>query len=214
VIDRPRWMAVVVLAFLVAAGCGIALAQTTVGRQALVDQWEGTALAFGQEVDDERYAAMVALSENASLYAAISAFARGPLLTFALAGLIYAVFGRLRVGGAEPVRYTQVLAVVAHAGVIIALQQLVATPLNYARETMASPTTLGHLFPMFDEASLPARFLGALDLFVVWWLIVVAIGVALLYRRSAPSTATIFIGGYVGFATLLAIAMAVTGGTV
>jgi hypothetical protein len=58
-----------------------------------------------------------------------------------------------------------------------------------------------------------ARFLGALDLFVVWWVIVLAIGVAVLYRRPARSTASALMGVYVGFAALLAISMAVAGGT-
>ena len=37
---------------LVSAGAGAALMETAVGRQALVDQWERTATAFGRQVDD------------------------------------------------------------------------------------------------------------------------------------------------------------------
>ena len=64
------------------------------------------------------------------------------------------------------------------------------------------------------EVPLPARFLGALDLFVLWWALVLGIGVALLYRKPARPTALAFMGAYVGVAALLAIAMAVSGGTV
>jgi hypothetical protein len=66
---------------------------------------------------------------------------------------------------------------------------------------------------MLDEASLVARFLGALDLFVIWWAIVLAIGVAVLYRRRARTVAVMFVGVYAALALLLAIAMAVTGGS-
>jgi hypothetical protein len=205
VIERPRWAAAMLLTFAVTAACGTGFMQTEVGRQALVDQWERTAQAFGQEVSDARYAEFTQMSEHGTFWALASALATGPVLTFLVAGLVVAVFG----SGAT---FTQVLAVAAHAGVILALRQLVATPLNYARETLASPTTLGWFFPMLDEASPAARFFGAIDLFVVWWVIVLAVGVALAYRRPARSTTAVFVSTYVGLAVVLAIAMAVTGG--
>jgi hypothetical protein len=195
--------------FLVTAACGVAFAETSVGRQALVDQWERTALAFGRDVDDERYAGLVAMSEYGAVYAVVTALAGGPVLSCAVAGTAFAIFRR----GANDVRFAQVLAVAAHAGVVLALRPVVAAPLNYARETLVSPTTLGQLFPIFDEASPVARFLGAIDLFVVWWVIVLAIGMALLYRRSARATASAFVGVYVGLAALLAISMTIAGGT-
>lgn len=198
------------LSFLLMAACGIALMQTSVGQQALVDQWERTALAFGLEVDDARYAELVAMSEYGGVYAVIRALAGGPVLSCVVAGIIFGIYGRRL---AQRRTFTQVLAIVAHAGIILALGQLVATPFNYARETLSSPTTLGQLLPMFDEVSPVARFLGIIDMFVVWWVIVLAIGVALLYGRSARSIASAFMGVYVGFAALLAISMAVAGGT-
>jgi hypothetical protein len=210
-VQQPHWAGMMLTTFLVTAGCSVPFMQTSVGRQALVDQWERTALAFGREVDDDRYAEFVALSAYAPGYAVIAALAGGPVLSCAVAGMTFAFSRRLRPDGRR-VRYVQVLAVVTHAGVVLALRPLVAAPLNYARETLASPTTLGHLLPMFDEVTPAARFLGAIDLFVVWWVIVLAIGIGVLYGRSARATVPAFIGVYVGFAALLAISMAVAGG--
>jgi hypothetical protein len=210
VIERPRWAGVMLLTLLVTAGTGVAFMWTGVGRQALVDQWERTAFAFGREVDDEQYARLVAVSEYGAGYATLRAVAAGPVLTCVLAGVIVGVFSAASGGEAT---YKQMLAVIAHAGVILMLREIVAIPLNYSRETLSSPTTLGQLFPIFDEASLPGRFLGALDLFVIWWVVLLAIGVSLLYRRSARSIAVAFIGAYLAFAALLAIVMAATGGT-
>src|SRR5207237_4737946 len=85
--------------------------------------------------------------------------------------------------------YSQVLAVVAYAGVILALRQLIATPVDYVRESIASPTTLIQFFSMFDEASPVARFLGVIDLFVVWWLVVLAIVSSVLSDLGARSLA-------------------------
>ena len=42
---------------------------------------------------------------------------------------------------------------------------------------------------MLDEASPVARFLGVVDLFVVWWIVVLAIGMSVLYRRPTRSLA-------------------------
>jgi hypothetical protein len=64
---------------------------------------------------------------------------------------------------------------------------------------------------MLDEASPVARFFGVVDLFVVWWVIVLAIGVSLLYARPLRRTALAFVGAYVGVAALLAIAMVLRG---
>ena len=78
---------------------------------------------------------------------------------------------------------------------------------------MASPTTATAFFPMLDEASPAARFLGVIDLFVVWWIILLATGVSLLYGRRQRTLTFAFIGTYVVLALLLVVVMAVTGGT-
>jgi hypothetical protein len=96
--------------------------------------------------------------------------------------------------------------------VILALRDVVAAPLNYVRESFASPLTLVSLAGLLDEGSPLARFLALLDLFVLWWLVVLAVGLAVLYRsRTRVMVATLF-GLYIGIALLLAGTMAVLGG--
>jgi len=192
---------------LVSAGTGVALMETAVGRQALVDQWERTAAAFGQPVDDAGYARLEELGENGSAgYAIVNALISGPVVAFGVAALLFLVFR----GDAT---FRQVLTVSTYAGVILALRQVIAAPVSYLRESTASATTLGSLFSTVDEASPVARFLGAVDVFVIWWAIVLAIGVSVLYQRRARTVAVTFVGVYAALALLLAIAMAVTGGS-
>jgi hypothetical protein len=214
--------------------------RTEVGRQALVDQWERTAIAFGQPVDDASYARMEETAANGSfsvLYAAATALANGPALVIAISGLLFFVLNRRsgadrgnergadpgnhrganpgNHGGADPSgpRYLHLLTVVSYAGVILALRQVIATPIDYVRESIASPTTLVQFFTMLDESSPLARFLGVIDLFVVWWIVVLAIGVSVLYQRPTRRLALAFTGAYVALALLAALAMAVSGGT-
>jgi hypothetical protein len=207
---EPRWGGMLAFAFTVATISSVLLLSTEVGQLALVDQWERTAVAFGQPIDDAQYAAMVEASRTGGIaYAVVSSLLSGPVLAAALAALFYVVFRRAAAG----VSYRQVLAVVAHAGVILAARQVIAAPVDYARETLASPTTAALFFTMLDEASPVARFFGVIDLFVLWWIGVLAIGMSVLYRRPARTLAIVFVGAYVTLALILAIVMAVTGGT-
>ena len=180
---------------------------TEVGQQALVDQWERTALAFGQIVDDTRYAQFRELSGYGPAYALLSALLNVPAAVGGAAVLIQAAFGR----GQVRVPFGTVLAVTAHTGVILALRLIVAAPMAYARETTASATSLGAWFPGLDEAAPLARTLGLIDLFAVWWAVVLAIGVSVLYRRRASRVAMVLVGGYVGAALVLALVMAALG---
>jgi Yip1-like protein len=178
-----------------------------VGQQALVDQWERTANEFGRPVDDAAYARMEELSERGGVgYAVVTALVGGPVLTLVVAAALFVAFR-----GAATFR--QVLAVATYSGVILALRQIIAAPIGYLRESTSNATSLGALFSTFDETSSIARFLGALDLFVLWWAVVLAIGVSVLYHRRARNVAVTFVGLYAALALLLAIAMAVTGGS-
>lgn len=206
----PRWADVLIVTFLVTAALSAALLETRVGHFALLDQWERTAIAFGQDVSDEQYESMRAASDNGAAYALASSLASGPALAIGLAALLLAGF---RLTGSREATYVQVLSVVAHAGVILTLRQVIAAPIVYARETLASPVTLNLFFTVLDEASPLARFLAAVDLFVVWWIIVVTIGMSVLYGRPARRLAIVFVGIYALLAAVLTVAMALTGGT-
>lgn len=214
IVQSPSWAPVLIATTAVTFVCSVGFLSTDVGRQALVDQWERTATAFGQQVDDAAYSRMEQTADSSSaqlLYAGATALANGPALAIALSGLLFLAL-KPRAPGSRP-SYAQVLAVSSWAGIILALRQVVATPVDYLRESIASPTTLVQFFGMLDEASALARFLGVIDLFVVWWIVVLAIGVSVLYRRSTRSLALAFTGAYVALALLAALAMAVAGGT-
>jgi hypothetical protein len=218
IIQTASWAPVLATTTAVTFLCGIVFLRTEVGQQALVDQWERTATAFGQPVDDESYGRMQQTVSNKAfdaIYVAATALASGPAFALGLSGLVFLVLKRRHAGGAGGSRpsFAQVLAVVSYAGVILALRQIVATPLDYVRETIASPTTLVQLFSMLDEASPVARFLGIIDVFVIWWNVVLAIGLAVLYGRSTRHLALALTGAYIALALLAALAMAVSGGT-
>jgi Yip1 domain len=206
----PRWGVLMVVLTLAAAGSQGMWLTTERGQLALVDQWERTALAFGQNVDDARYEQLHAFSRNGVFYGTASAVVSGPVLTLLVAAAIFVLFRRVTV---EAVSFKQVLSVITCSSVILTLRQVIAAPISFANESTASATSLGRWFGTLDEASPVARFFGAIDLFVVWWVIVLAIGVAVLYRRQARTLTAAFLGVYVGVALLLAAVMTALGGT-
>ena len=201
------WAAVLLVTTTVTLLCSAGFLRTDVGRQALVDQWERTATAFGQTVDDDSYARMEQRAADGGiglLYAAGTALAYGPLLAFAVSGALFLVL--------KPRRpFVELLTIASYSTVIFAMRQVIATPIYYVQESIASPTTLVRLFGTLDEASPIARFLGVIDLFVVWWIVVLAIGVSVLYHRPTRRLALALTGAYVVLALLAAIAMAVSG---
>jgi hypothetical protein len=207
---HPRSLGILVLSAGLLASASYGLLSTEVGRLALVDQQVRTQEAFGRTMDDRMYAQLERMSGFAAPITAVTTVVLVPVAAAAVAGLLYGVFNALLGGTAS---YRQVLAVVAHTGVIVALKQLFSAPLNYMSESLASPTRLGIFFPMFDEASPAARFLGIIDLFVIWWLVVLAIGLSVLFGRPTRQVAWSLIGVYVGIALVVAGVMAMSGGT-
>ncbi len=208
----PRSADVLAIAWVAAFAATAMVLETETGELALVDQLERTASAFGGPVDETQYTALRNISGHGTAYALVTSLASGPLLAV---GLSAALFGWGRTRGQTPgptPTYRQVLAVAAHASIILALRQVVAAPLTYVRETMASPLTLNMFFTLLDEGSALARFAAMIDLFVIWWIVVLAIGMSVLYRRTVTSLATAFAGAYLLLAALVALMVAIAGG--
>jgi hypothetical protein len=181
---------VVVLAIVVLAQ-GIFLS-TEVGQQAALDQNVRAMEAFGVQIPDEAYQQMEEGMRLAPVTGGISATVFWPLLMAIVAGLFTAVFTMLMGGNAT---FKHVFAVVAHSCMVIALQQAFSMPLSYARGEFAG-ANLGIFAPMLEETSFPARFLGAIDLFFIWWMVNVSIGLAVLYKRRTGGIATTLLGIY------------------
>jgi hypothetical protein len=212
IVTAPTWVSALVTTTIVTFVCSAGFLLSPVGQQALVDQWERTAVAFGQTVDDATYDRMDARVARPGVrlaYATATTLATGPAATLALAMLLRVVLNRTT-GRQRSLR--EVLAVVSHAGFVLALRQIVATPVDYVRESITSPTTLVQFFSMLDETSPVARVLGAIDLLVVWWLVVLAVGLSVLYPRSARRLTLVFAGAYLIVALLAALTMAASGG--
>lgn len=71
---------------------------------------------------------------------------------------------------------------------------------------MSNPATLAAFVPMLDEDTWLVRFLGVIDVFIVWWKVVVSIGLAVVYRRRATSIGAGLVTLYLLVAAVVALA--------
>jgi hypothetical protein len=201
---HPRWLGAMAAIVAIIAGANFVLLSTEIGQQALLDQQIRSAESWGRTLTDEQQDRMERMLPMMRYITLASTVILAPVITFALAGVLYAVFNAGLGGDA---RYRQVLAVLTHAGAISAVGALFITPLNYARESLSGATNLGVFLPFLDEGSLPARFLGMIDLFLIWWVIVIGIGLAVLYRRRAGAIVSSLLATYLVIAAAIAVVM-------
>ena len=202
-----QWRGVLVATTAAALVVGMLVMQTAVGQQALVDQWERTTAALGQEVDDAGYARLEELSRYGWFYSAAGTLLAGPILALGVTAVLQAVFGRTR-----RVPFMLTFALVVHAGVVLALRQIIVAVLAYVRETTANSASVGAWFPGLDASSASSRALSFVDLFVVWWIVLLGIVAAMLYGKRRRNLVCGFLAVYFVLALVTASAFAAVGG--
>src|SRR5262245_9151673 len=200
---HPRVLGILMLTLFVIATASIIFFSTEVGRTALLDQQVKGMESFGFKVSDDMYRRMEeGISQPRTPYiTAASQLVFIPIVAAVFAGILLAVFNGIMGGDAT---FKQVFAVVAHAGVITALQQCFVFPLDYVRESLSSPTALSVFFPFLEETSFAGRFLGGVDLFLLWWVLNLAIGLGVLYKRRTQPIAVGLLITYVSIVLVVA----------
>lgn len=207
VVRRPVFITTWIALLVVVAICGAVLLSTPVGRQALVDERVRVIEALGGKVDDAAYAVLRANPPALVYLTSGGRLLLMPPVTFfvalgliALARLDHAVVP-LKTG----------LAIAVHASVVLGLQQVVAAPFHYVRESLTSPTNLAGLLPMVEEGTWPARLFGSIDVFGLWWIWLLAVGLSAATNR--PGRHFLWRLGliYVGIAAVVAGVFAVMG---
>ena len=192
VVSFPRWFGIFAVTTALSIAVSTAFFWSEVGQSAFIDQMK----VGNPAVTDQQAQMAMTVTKYATPIA-------GPIIAIifvlAIAGILMGVFAIS--GGAAS--FKQVLAVVTHAGVVSTVAQAVLMVANYIRGSMVSVTSLQGLGQAFAEHGFMAGFLGTIDLVWFWYLIVLAIGLGVLYRRR---TAPIFISFTVLY---LVIALAV-----
>jgi hypothetical protein len=206
---HPSWLLMAVVVVVLTAAPTMWFQSTEIGRQATLDESVRQVQAFGVTVSDQMYEAMrksIMEPTTASRIWSICAMMVLPLVVWAImAALAMGVLGVLMGGSGT---FKKAFATVVHSGVIGVIGVLVITPVNYARESLTSATNLAVLMPFLPEGSFFARLLGMMDLFRLWGLFVLALGLGVAFKKKTGSVATVVFGIYaviaIGFAAFMA----------
>jgi hypothetical protein len=199
VVAYPKWFGMLALT---AAGLGLLIGGfllTKVGQEAWLDAALNS--PFSGQVNDQQIQAMEKMAPYVGYGTIVYMLVLMPTFMAIVSGILYAIFNAAMGGNAT---FKQVFTVVIHTGPIGLLSQLFTVPLNYFRGTMTSATTLAVLFPMLPEGSFLSRLLGMIDLFLIWQVVVLSIGLAVLYRRRTQPIATALLVVYAIIAVIVA----------
>jgi hypothetical protein len=190
IVKRPKVAGILFLSSLV-IGLAQGLPQLTErGRAAALEMQVQQMERFGMTVNEQMYQQMEQRSHSSigAISTIVGSMVGLPFMAVVITTLLWVVFNAIMGGSAT---FKHVMSVVSHSYVITALGTAFAAPIMYARGAMSSGVAnLGALMPMLDETSFLAKVLGMIDLFLVWWVIVLAIGLAALYKRKTSSVAT------------------------
>lgn len=190
VVRQPKVAGMLFLIGLVLGLTQAAPLLTERGRSASLEMQVQQMERFGVTVTDEMYRQMEERSRSSfgPITTVVGTMVGMPVMTVIMTTLLWVVFNAILGGTAT---FKHVMAVVVHSQVISVVGALFSTPIMYARGSMStSVANLGALLPMLDETSFLAKFLGMLDLFLIWWVVVLAIGIGVLYKRKSSSVAT------------------------
>jgi hypothetical protein len=206
---HPIWLLPWIGVLAVWAVSTLLLLNTDVGRQALVDEQVRRVESFGGTVDDPTYEALQKSPPLSAYFFGGGRLLLTPPVTFAVAMGLMLLARRARV----PATTRQALAVSVHAMVPLALGQLAATPLHYIRESLTSPFNLAALVPLADEGTWVARLLGSIELFGLWWVWLLAVGLGAMTHTPARHHLTTMLLVYIGLAALMAAIVIMLGGS-
>jgi hypothetical protein len=190
---------------------GTALMATDSGRLAALDAARSQFKSFGINLPPEAEAKMERDMMEMPLWrmalsASVGQIVGGVLLPLIMAGVFFLIFNVMMGGEAT---FKQMFATIVHANPVLLVGMLFTMPLMYFRGSMTGVTNLGVFLPMLDEGSFLAKLLGSVDLIRVWWVVVLAMGLGVLYKRKTGPIATAL---FVVYGIIAVIFAAVTAG--
>jgi hypothetical protein len=198
---RPRALGVLLVIALLSGSALYTFLSTDVGKQASLEQQTKVMESFGIKITDAQYERIQQGVARGAIFAGVGQLVFLPLIAAIISGAMLGIFNALLGGDAT---FKQVFAIVCHSGVITLTSQAFNLPLAYARETLSSATNLAVFAPFLDENSFAARALGSVDLFLIWWIVSLSIGLGVLYKKKTGPIATSLIVVYVAIGIIVA----------
>lgn len=189
---KAPWVDVMVVAVVLSA-VAMALIPAEVWVQTVRDAFAANPQAAGADPES-----MAAMQRGVSV---VMMLVMPWIILFMQSGILLVAFTMLLGGEAT---YRQYLAIGAHAAVVGAVGQLATLPLIVQKGTAQASISLAALAGGADTDSFLYNFLNTFNVFLVWQVILLAVGVAAVNRRISAGTAlAVLFGIYTAIAVLV-----------
>ncbi len=188
--QRPSWLAALLAVTLAVMAFQTILLWSDTGEMVVRQQIQEALDRRGQELPPE------AVDGQVNVYRYLgpgSTLVMVPLMTLALSGLVYLIF-MVALGGEGT--FKQVFSAYAHSSLIGILGSAVGTSMVFLKGNTKSTTSAAAFLPFLEEDSFVYRFCQGLDLFVIWQLAVLSIGMGIIGRMSTRKSATAIFTAY------------------
>ena len=202
VVAAPRVIGMLLLTATLSAVFTALPMTTEAGKQAAIEQQVQQMQSFGFNVSDQMYDQLQKGAGRMPYTTGISVLVVWPIMAAIFAGILFAIFNAALGGEAA---FKQVYSVYIHSGAISTLSAIISGTVDVVSGRVGSVTNLGALLPMLSEKSFGAHLLGTIDIFIIWSVVVLSMGLAVLYKRRTQPIAISLLSVYAVIALGIAL---------
>lgn len=196
---RPTWFFIVLLTAVLIAAFQFGFSNTEKGGQIVRDQIVENSRNAGREIPPEQLETMVKVQKFVAPAAIIVVTL---LFTVVLAFLVYLIFNIILGGEAT---FRQVLSFYAHVTPITVLQQGLTMLIIYIKGTASPVTSLAAFLPLLEHDTFLYRVSVGIDVFTIWQVGVLAVGLGMLYRFTTGKCAGFLYSTYLGLVVVISL---------
>ena len=166
------WVAPAAVSAVVAFAAAVAVMPLAMeeGAKAIQEQMQG------QELSDEQREMMEKMAGPGQAIGLVMAPV-GSFVVLVISALL--LLGAAKIAGAD-IGYSGMLTVSAYSSLVQALKGIVVTPLMLSKKSLEVHTGLGLLLPAEMMNSFAGRFLAGIEIFSLWQVVIVAVGISAL----------------------------------
>ena len=186
----PTWLAALLAVTLVTAALNGVVLWSKTGEAVVRQQFQEAIEKSGRDIPSEAMDSQIAIYRYIGPASIVVIF---PVMTLALSGLVYLIFSVV-LGGEGT--FKQAFSAYAHSSLIGIVGAAVATAMIFLKGNVKSSTAITAFLPFLEENSFVYRFCQGLDLFVIWQLVVLSIGMGIIGRMSTRKAATAIFSAY------------------
>lgn len=192
IVARPTWLVPFIILAVFAMGSAYLLMD--VGMQAAIEQMQNNP-KMTQEQIDMATKAMEGRMASPLRYLGVAVPPIGILVVWVIIAGVFMFSGNVVMGGEA--KFKTIFAVLAWSGLIGALSTLVNTPIMLSKQSIEASTSLSVLLSPDAKNTFLYKLLGHFEIFTIWEVVVMSIGLAVAYKFSTGKAAGIVIAWWV-----------------